>query len=56
MPVQVTIWDPRADSSRRQTTLVAPQNMPQLTQVQVSSDGNVITAGTKNGYVSFHSV
>ncbi|CAL5224846.1 g7602 [Coccomyxa viridis] len=48
---EVTIWDPRADSSRRQTTLVAPQNMPQLTQVQVSSDGNVITAGTKNGYI-----
>ena len=52
MDVQVVIWDPRADSSRRAITLVAPQSMTQLTQVQVSSDGHVITAGARNGHVS----
>ena len=49
--MQVAIWDPRASSARPQTILVAPQNMPQLTQVQASYDGHVITAGARTGQV-----
>lgn len=50
--MQIAIWDPRASSARPQTTLIAPQNMTRLTQVQASYDGHVITAGARNGQVS----